>query len=151
MIQASGIEVRANLSHSRYDVPVTAPYRLDLTVSVLRRLSTNLVDLLTENGQYVRALAVSGKSVIVRVRQTHRDALAVTLDGDERTHARALALVRRRLGVDRDLAHFNRAVAAIPWLNSLATRRRSTRMRTPPGCSSLSRVTQASSSSSSIR
>jgi DNA-3-methyladenine glycosylase II len=127
MIQASGMEARVSLSHSRYDLPVTAPYRLDLTVSVLRRLSTNLVDLLTENGQYVRALAVSGKPVIARVRQTRRDALAVTLDGDERVHARALALVRRTLGVDHDLAHFNQAVTAIPWLNSLATRMRGVR------------------------
>ena len=31
------------------------------------------------------------------------------------------------LGVDRDLAHFDRAAAAIPWLNPLAARMRGVR------------------------
>lgn len=44
-------------SITRREIPVVAPYRLDLTVSALRRLSTNVVDLLTPEGQYVRALS----------------------------------------------------------------------------------------------
>ena len=34
-------------SKVRYEIDVTKPYRLDLTVSVLRRLSTNTVDVIT--------------------------------------------------------------------------------------------------------
>jgi DNA-3-methyladenine glycosylase II len=108
-------------------VAVTAPYRLDLTVSVLRRLSTNLVDLFTQDGQYVRVLGGSTGRVIARITQARPDALTVTLEGDEPARGRALALVRRMLGVDRDLAHFDRAAAAIPWLNPLARRMRGVR------------------------
>jgi DNA-3-methyladenine glycosylase II len=108
-------------------VAITAPYRLDLTVSVLRRLSTNLVDLFTQDGQYVRVLGGSTGPVIARITQARPDALTVTLEGDEPARGRALALVRRMLGVDRDLAHFDRAAAAIPWLNPLARRMRGVR------------------------
>ena len=44
---------------SVHEVPVVTPYRLDLTVSALRRLSTNVVDVLTADGHYMRALALS--------------------------------------------------------------------------------------------
>jgi len=108
-------------------VPVTAPYRLDLTVSVLRRLSTNLVDVLTPHGQYVRALGGWSEPVIARVTQAHPDALTVTLEGAERARRWAFPLVRRMLGVDRDLAHFDRAAAVIPWLKPLAARMRGVR------------------------
>jgi hypothetical protein len=40
--------------------------------------------------------------------------LAITLVGDESEHARALDTVRRVLGADRDLAHFDRGAARIP-------------------------------------
>jgi DNA-3-methyladenine glycosylase II len=126
-MEALGIGARPGVSLSRHEVPVKAPYRLDLTVSVLRRLSTNLVDVLTEHGQYVRVLAGPSKPVIVRVAQVRSDMVTVTLEGEERGHERALALVRRMLGVDRDLAHFDRAAAAIPWLNPLAARMRGVR------------------------
>jgi len=126
-MQASDIGARPSVSLSQHEVPVEAPYRLDLTVSVLRRLSTNLVDVLTEHGEYVRVLAGSRKPVIARVAQVRSDMLTVTLEGEERARERALALVRRMLGVDRDLAHFDRAAAAIPWLNPLAVRMRGVR------------------------
>ena len=93
-------------------------------MSVLRRVSTNVVDVLTPDGQYIRALAGSGEPVIARVTQVHAEALAVTLDGDDREHARSLFLVRRMLGVDRDLTHFDRAAAGISWLEPLADRMR---------------------------
>lgn len=44
------IAANATLTHA-HDVPVVMPYRLDLTVSVLRRLSTNVADLLTSRHQ----------------------------------------------------------------------------------------------------
>ena len=116
--------VRCDAVHSTHVCPVAAPYRLDLTVSALRRVSTNIVDVLTPEGQYIRALDASREPVIVRVTQVHPEALTVALEGDEREHARSLALVRRMLGVDRDLAPFERAAARIPWLEPLAERMR---------------------------
>ena len=108
----------------RYEVDVAAPYRLDLTVTVLRRLSTNIVDVLTPQGQYVRALAGLRAPVVVRVAQTRPDALAVTIEGAAAEHVPALASVRRMLGVDRELSHFDRAAKGIPWLRPLAIRMR---------------------------
>jgi len=98
------------------------PYRLDLTVSALRRLSSNVVDVLTSGGQYMRALDTPRGPVIARVSQARADALTVTLSGDRREHERVLALVRRMLGVDRDVAHFGRAATGIEWLRPLGER-----------------------------
>ncbi len=100
------------------------PYRLDLTVSALRRLSTNIVDVVTPDGQYARALGGSHEPVIAHVTQVAPETLAVTLEGNGSAHSRALALLRRMLGVDRDLTPFDRAAAGIPWLQPLAGRMR---------------------------
>ena len=108
----------------QYDIPVVAPYRLDLTVSTLRRLPTNLVDQLTPDGHYVRAFGDQRSSVIARVSQSSPDVLTVSLDGDAGEHSRALALVRRTLGVDRDLSSFYQAADRIQWLGPLALRMR---------------------------
>ena len=109
---------------SRHDVAVASPYRLDLTVSALRRLSTNIVDVLTPEGEYVRAIGGARRPVVVRVKQEHPDSIAVTIDGARSEHAQVLALVRRILGVDRELTHFDRAAARMPWLRPLALRMR---------------------------
>lgn len=113
-------------SRSRHELSVVTPYRLDLTVSALRRLSMNVVDVLTPEGRYVRALDGACGAVIVQVEQARPDALAVTIDGDAtaHAHAHALALVRRMLGVDRDLTDFDRAAVRIPWLAPLVERMR---------------------------
>jgi DNA-3-methyladenine glycosylase II len=108
-----------------HELPVVPPYRLDLTVSVLRRLSTNVVDLLTPQGTYVRALSGFAQPVIVRVAQVaRRRALCVTIEGNARHDSAVLALVTQMLGVDRDLRHFHRAAKGIPWLAPLVTRMR---------------------------
>jgi DNA-3-methyladenine glycosylase II len=109
---------------SRHDVAVASPYRLDLTVSALRRLSTNVVDVLTPDGEYVRVIAGARRPVVVRVKQEHPDSIAVTIDGPRSEHAQVLALARRILGVDRELTHFDRAAARMPWLRPLALRMR---------------------------
>jgi DNA-3-methyladenine glycosylase II len=111
-------------SRSQHELSVVTPYRLDLTVSALRRLSMNVVDVLTPEGRYVRALDGAHGAVIVQVEQVHPDALAVTIDGDAAEHANALALVRCMLGADRDLTDFDRAAARIPWLAPLVERMR---------------------------
>lgn len=119
---------------SRHELRVVGPYRLDLTVSVLRRLSTNSVDVLTAEGHYLRALCSASGPVIVRVAQTGPEMLTVTIDGKAFDHERILALVGRMLGADRDLTDFGRAAATLPWLSPLALRMRGVK---PPRYASL--------------
>jgi DNA-3-methyladenine glycosylase II len=103
-----------------YSIPVRAPYRLDLTVNVLRRLSTNLVDVLTPDGAYVRWLG-DGPEVI-RVWQPSPDTLSVEIEGDRREHPRLLAQVRRMLGVEVDLTRFYHSASQVEWLHPLVRR-----------------------------
>lgn len=109
---------------AHYDVPVAEPYRLDLTVSVLRRLSTNLVDVLTPEGVYLRVLGDAHRPMLVRVSSQHPGTLVVTLEGERHGHRRALETVHRILGTDRTLREFDRGAARIPWLRPLALRMR---------------------------
>lgn len=105
------------------EIPVVKPYRLDLTVSVLRRLSTNVVDLLTPEGQYARALSGSREPLIVRATQIrHEDLLRITIDGDTSKEAGVFERLRRMLGADCDVSAFNRSAAQIPWLAPLVKR-----------------------------
>lgn len=110
------------LSRATYDLPVVTPYRLDLTVSVLRRLSTNVVDVFTPQGHYMRALEGDAGHVIVDVVQLRPASVRVTIDAAVDEQPRTLALVQRTLGADRTLAHFNRAAAHSKWLKGLAGR-----------------------------
>lgn len=108
-----------------HEIPVVMPYRLDLTVSVLRRLSTNVVDVLTPEGTYMRALSGFPGPVIVRATQTpHQASLCIAIEGDRIHDASVLRLVRGMLGADRDITHFRRAAARIPWLAPLVKRMR---------------------------
>ncbi|MBC5809915.1 MAG: DNA-3-methyladenine glycosylase 2 family protein [Candidatus Eremiobacteraeota bacterium] len=104
-------------------VAVVEPYRLDLTVNVLRRLSTNVVDRF-EGGRYVRALDGSSGPAIVAVEQREENALHVEIDAPAGEDERALALVCRMLAPDRDVRGFARAAARIPWLGPFAKRMR---------------------------
>jgi DNA-3-methyladenine glycosylase II len=121
---APSIGAGSTRSHSRHELSVAAPFRLDLTVSALRRLPTNIVDILTWDGQYIRAIETSRGAVVARAAQVNPATLIVTLDGDPREHKPALALVNRILGIDRDVADFSRAAEGIPWLRPLAQRMR---------------------------
>jgi DNA-3-methyladenine glycosylase II len=105
-------------------LPVVTPYRLDLTVSVLRRFSTNVVDRLSEDGRYERALDGFASPALVSVRQRDPATLEVAIDAPPGEAERALALVQRMLGVDRDISGFDRAAAKVPWLRALAKRMR---------------------------
>jgi DNA-3-methyladenine glycosylase II len=107
-----------------HSLDVRGPFNLDLTVTALRRLPTNVVDLVTPDGEYLRMLAGAHGSMVVRVTQPHRQRLLVGVEADIRDHPTALALVRRMLGIERDLTVFNRAAARIPWLAPLAKRMR---------------------------
>ncbi len=107
----------------KHRIPIRAPYRLDLTVSVLRRLSTNVVDLFTPDGQYVRALLGSSGPVIVRAAELpNEDCLSIDIESDGEDDGALLALVCQMLGADRDLTDFNRSALQILWLAPLVTR-----------------------------
>ncbi len=112
------------LAVAQYELPVAEPYRLDLTASVLRRLSTNVVDVLAPEGVYRRVLQAAGNTVLVRVTSEKPGALTVVLQGARRSHPLALETVRRMLGTDRTLKEFDRAAERIPWLRPLARRMR---------------------------
>lgn len=112
--------------NSRHRMKVEAPYRLDLTVTALRRLPTNVVDILTPGGEYVRALDGRQGPILVEVRQSHADLLSIELAGAADTAARreVLALLRRMLGVQRDLTPFYTAARRVSWLRPLLGRGR---------------------------
>jgi DNA-3-methyladenine glycosylase II len=108
---------------SRHTAGVVTPFRLDLTVSALRRLSNNLVDVYTADARYLRALSGSSKPTVVCVTQPHKDALSVAVSRAVEAPA-ALATVRRMLGTDRSLRSFSRHAGQIAWLGPLVTRLR---------------------------
>jgi DNA-3-methyladenine glycosylase II len=100
-------------------VPVATPFRLDLTVNVLRRLSSNIVDVFTEDGAYYRAFDLAAGTGVLRVRQRAPGELDVGLSGAWESD-RATELVRRMLGADRDLRTFEWRARDIPWLRDFA-------------------------------
>ena len=102
---------------------VLPPFRMDLTVSVLRRLSSNVVDVLTPDGVYVRALAGEAAPLIVRAHQSLADA-SLLVSTEAAAMPRAVEIVERTLGVARDLSEFDSAAANVPWLAPLVRRMR---------------------------
>jgi len=105
-------------------ISVVAPFRLDLTVAVLRRFSTNVVDVVAPDGTYRRALDGTSGPLFVAVSQPGATSLDVRLECGVGEEARALALVRRMLGTERSVASFDRGAARVRWLRDLAARMR---------------------------
>ena len=102
----------------RTTITPIAPYRLDLTAQALRRVSSNIVDVLTREGTYLRALRGDGRVNIVEVQQQTDGLLAVRITGrGARAH---LETVKTLLGTDADLRRWYRRVARFPWLAALA-------------------------------
>jgi len=108
---------------THHEIPVVAPFRLDLTVSALRRLPSNLVDVYTADGRYLRASTAGGTLTITCVTQPQDAALQVRVEGGADPQ-RALARVRRMLGTDRELDAFYEQASQISWLAPLAIRLR---------------------------
>jgi len=105
-------------------VAVLQPYRLDLTVGVLRRFSTNVVDRTDASGRYVRALECAGGAAFLAVHQPEPGELEVEIAAPAGEDARMLALAQRMLGVDRNIAGFYAAARKLSWLRPLAERMR---------------------------
>jgi DNA-3-methyladenine glycosylase II len=99
-----------------WSVPVRPPYRLDLTATVLRRLSTNVVDVF-DGRVYRRMLGETAQPALLEVVQSSAAALTLRVTGDPGCDADALA--RRMLGADVDLEHFYAAAAQFPWLEKI--------------------------------
>lgn len=121
----SAVGAPAAFVRSQHELPVVAPFRLDLTVTALRRVPTNVVDVLTDHGEYLHAFAGAHGPLIARVAQHRPEALDVTIEGDARDareRERVLALLGRTLAVDCDVEPFARAADAVPWLAPLVRR-----------------------------
>ena len=116
----------------RARVPVEGAFDLRLTARALQRLSTNAVDVLSEDGTYRRALQERGRVVALRVRQPKPQELDVAATGTR--SERHLATVKFMLGVDVDLRAWEDCVRGIPWLQELTRRHRGLR---PPRYPSL--------------
>lgn len=101
------------------ELPVRTPYRLDMTVDALRRLSTNVVDRF-EAGEYMRALQDREGHAIVRVRQNSKHGLELRIEGKH--GERFVPTVETMLGTRVDLRPWYRSVKGVPWLDEIARR-----------------------------
>ena len=101
-------------------VPVRAPFRLDLTVAALFRVATNVVDVVTPDGRYLRALSGGRSANVLDVRQTGSAGIEVCVSGER--PERYLETVSKMLGVDTDLTAWYERTRAIGWLNDLTER-----------------------------
>jgi DNA-3-methyladenine glycosylase II len=102
-----------------WSVPVRPPYRLDLTAAVLRRLSTNVVDVF-DGRAYRRMLGDAAAPALLEVTQTGPAALQIRVTGAASADD-IPALARRMLGTDVELTRFYAAAAGFPWLDKLVT------------------------------
>jgi DNA-3-methyladenine glycosylase II len=100
-------------------VPVRTPYRLDLTAVVLRRLSTNVVDVF-DGTAYRRLVGDPGAPTLFTATQTAPGTITVRLEGPDAERFDPETLARRMLGVDVDLSTFYAGAKTIPWLHALA-------------------------------
>lgn len=115
---------------NRRTLDVAPPYSLSLTVQVLRRVRTNIVDQWAE-GSYRRALQIGTEEYVLRVRQLDETTLEVDAD---RSPEAALPLVRRMLGLDVDVSPALRLMTADSRLASVVPQFRGLR---PPRFASL--------------
>jgi DNA-3-methyladenine glycosylase II len=115
------------LHQTAFELNPRPPFRLDLTIWVLRRRPHNLVDR-TEGQTYRRVLMVQNQPVEVAVRQTGPLEAPLLLVEASHTHAQRdlpailSPLLTRMLGLNADLVPFYRLVAADGGLRSLVER-----------------------------
>jgi DNA-3-methyladenine glycosylase II len=99
-------------------VAVRAPFRLDLTANVLRRLSTNVVDRF-DGATYRRLIGDAKAPAVLSVTQTGPAELRAGVERAGKKRFDAAALVSRLLGTQVDLEPFYRAAATVDWLAPL--------------------------------
>lgn len=117
-----------------FTLETRAPFRLDLTVSVLQRLPGHPVEVWADDA-YVRAFETPAGPVAWVVRARGGVArLAAELHGPAGAEGPWRARLRRALGLDVDLAPFHAAARAVPALAAASRRIEGVR---PPRFSSL--------------
>ncbi len=99
-------------------VPVRDPFRLDLTVDALRRLASNVVDVVDSSGAYYRAVRDGASTALLAVRAVSGSAIEFQATG--RRPERWLPLVERLLGTAADLSEWYRRSDRIGWLRPIA-------------------------------
>jgi DNA-3-methyladenine glycosylase II len=99
-------------------VAVRAPFRLDLTANVLRRLSTNVVDRF-DGTTYCRLIGDAKAPALLSVTQTSPTELRAEVTASGKKHFDPAALVERLLGIGVSLEPFYRAAAGVDWLAPL--------------------------------
>ncbi|MEO6912982.1 MAG: hypothetical protein ABI182_03045 [Candidatus Baltobacteraceae bacterium] len=107
-----------NRSALHIALPVRAPFRLDLTVDALRRLSANVVDVVTPDGRFLRALSDERGSGVLDIRQSGPDEITADITGVEAE--RFVPTVNRMLGTQVDLRAWERRTREFPWLHDIA-------------------------------
>jgi DNA-3-methyladenine glycosylase II len=95
---------------------VRAPFRLDLTVDALRRLASNVVDVVSD-GAYYRALSDEKGTTLLAIRSYADGAIEIRATG--RQAKRWLPAVARMLGTQVDLTEWYARSRRIAWLASL--------------------------------
>jgi DNA-3-methyladenine glycosylase II len=100
-------------------LPVASPFRLDLTVDALRRLASNVVDVVGEDGTYYRGLRDRAGSELLAIRPHDTGAIEVRATG--RDAERWSAVVERLLGGQANLAQWYARSRRIAWLRPIAT------------------------------
>jgi len=99
-------------------VPVLMPFRLELTVDALRRLASNVVDVVADDGTYYRAVRDARGTAIVAVAQREAGAIEIRATGS-RT-GRWVATATRMLGIGVDLRGWYARSRRIAWLRPFA-------------------------------
>ncbi len=92
------------------------PYRLDLTVDALRRISSNVVDRFTDAGCYLRSFEDGS---VITARQSASDAITLHVSG--LTPDLLVPVAERLLGVNAQPRPWYRACKKFPWLARLTT------------------------------
>ena len=111
-------------------LPVRAPFRLDLTVRALRRIASNVVDVVGEDGAYYRALHDGRRIVVLAVRQVDAGAIELCCTGADAS--RYAPAVERMLGTSVDLSAWYARARRVPWLRPLAENLRGVKPPTYP-------------------
>lgn len=99
-------------------LPVRAPFRLDLTADALRRLASNVVDVVADDGTFYRALQDLQGTEIVAVRAGGAEAIEMRATG--RRPQRWIESVTRMLGANVDLRRWYSRSRQIAWLAPMA-------------------------------
>ncbi len=97
-------------------LPVRAPFRLDLTVDALRRIASNVVDVVSD-GTYYRALSDEKGTALLAVRRHGTGALEIR--ATDRDTKRWIPVVARMLGTQVDLTQWYARSRRVAWLARL--------------------------------